>query len=189
MHTGSFIRFDRRYALLLFAVALWIWIAYSIASHSTKRVIKATIIQSSTPLHRLDDPVHVTKKEVLWIDKLYFPKGNELRNPVYGYLGYRQNFLMLLDTDFFLHAPKKIRFIIYSDDGFRLKIDGKTIMEYVKDRPLSKSEATIKLPAGKHHLYIKYFQGYGQLGLIGYYKVDKIHFIGVDSNSVKFLEK
>ena len=184
-------RFDKRFGFLAFAVGLWLWMGYSIISHSAKKIIKTTIIQSATPLHHLDDPIKIRKKEILWIDKLYFPKGNELRHPTYGYLGYRQNFLILFDSDFVLEKDKRVKFTIYSDDGFRLKIDGKRVMEYTSDRPFRKSEASIILPAGKHHLFIKYFQGYGQLGIVGYYQVGsaKPHLIGKSSEELRFVEK
>jgi len=173
------------------------WIGYSIASHTAKKIIKTTIIQSSKPIRHIDDPLKLKKKEILWIDTLNFPKGNELRHPKYGYLGYRRNFVAYFDTDIEVPKDVYVDFIIYSDDGFRLTLDSKKIMEYPKDRPFQKSEKIVKLTRGKHHLRIKYFQGYGQLGIVGYYglgstpsdaKRSKKHYIGEDSWGMEFVE-
>jgi len=188
--TGNSKLFDKRYGLLLFAIALWVWIGYSIASHTARHIIKATIIQSSKPIRSIDDPLVPIKKEVLWIDKLYFPKGNELRHPLYGYLGYRHDFVIHFDAKFSLAKKGPVRFIIYSDDGFRLKIDGKEVMEYPKDRPFSKSEKEVVLSKGEHTLHIKYFQGFGQLGIVGYYQEgSKRHLIGQDGEALRFEEQ
>lgn len=190
MSIGSFVQFDKRKGLLLFALGLWVWMGYSIASHSAKKIIKATIIQSAKPIRHLDDTIYPRKKEVLWIDKLYFPNANELKHPTYGYLGYRKDFIIYFDADFKLQEPQQIKFTIYSDDGFRLKVDKKDIMEYIKDRPFGKSEAVVTLAPGLHHLRIKYFQGFGQLGIVGYYQLKdgRKHLIGVNSSILKFIE-
>ena len=182
--------FDRRTGLLLFALALWGWIGYSIFSHTAHKTIQTTIIQSRTPLRHLDDPIHPIRKEILWIDTLYFPKGNSLYNPIYGNLGYSHDFVILFDMDIMVQKDIPTTFIIYSDDGFRLAIDGKKIMEFTKDRPFSKSETTLTLKAGKHHIHIKYFQGYGQLGIVGYYKVaHTTKLLGQNSHDISFMRQ
>ena len=197
MSIGSFVRFDRRYGLVIFALGIWIWIGYSIYAHTSKKIIKATIIQSSKPVRHIDDRIYPQKKETLWFDTLYFPKGNELRHPKYGYLGYRQNFVAFFDTDIDVPKDEFVNFVIYSDDGFRLTIDKQKIMEYPKDRPFQKSEKVVRLAKGKHHIHIKYFQGYGQLGIVGYYAVGmsakeaqkaRKYLIGKSSSDLKFLE-
>lgn len=185
---------------MAFAIAIWLWIGYSIYSHSAKKIFKVTIIQSAKPLHFLDDRLYPIKQETLWIEKLYFPRGNELRHPTYGYLGYKQNFVMRIDGDFTLSKDRPVKFVLYSDDGVRLLIDGKKVLEFPKDRPFGKSEGVIDLKKGKHHLHIDYFQGYGQLGLAGYYTVlnslnqlktvnNSLKLLGKDSKMIEFLEQ
>lgn len=175
---------------MLFAVGLWGWIGYSILSHTAHKIIRTAIIQSRTPLRHLDDPLHPIRKETLWIDTLYFPKGNSLYNPIYGNLGYTHDFVILFDMDMVVKKKSPITFIIYSDDGFRLVIDGKKIMEFTKDRPFSKSQTTLTLQPGKHHIHIKYFQGYGQLGIVGYYRVDHTtKLLGQDSFAITFVRQ
>ncbi|MRJ01834.1 MAG: hypothetical protein C6I05_00115 [Epsilonproteobacteria bacterium] len=183
-------QFDRRWGLLLFALGLWIWMAYSIISHTATHTIKAVIIQSKTPLRTIESRVTPRKREELWIDKLYFPQGNELRHPIYGYLGYKNNFVIYLTMRVNSLRDQNITFDIYSDDGFRLWVDGKMVAQYPKDRPFRKSTATIFLPKGEHHIKLKYFQGYGQLGLKAVYRTDdgSSKLFGEDSNSLEFLE-
>lgn len=193
-------QFDKRWGLFAFALALWVWIGYSIYTHSPKKIFRVTILHSTKPLTSLYDRVYPDKKEIFWIEKVYFPRGNELRYPSYGYLGYKNNFFMKIDGDFVLTQDIPLKFVLYSDDGVRLMIDGKRVLEYAKDRPYGKSEATIKLAKGKHHIHIDYFQGYGQLGLGGYYTIinsykdnktvnNSLKLLGVSSIYVKFLEQ
>ena len=198
MSIGSSVRFDKRYILALFALGIWVWMGYSIVSHTTSRIIKATIIQSKKAVRYLDDKLYPIKKEVLWFDTLTFPKGNELRHPKYGYLGYRQDFVIFFDMDVELSADRFVSFVVYSDDGFRLLIDGKKIMEYIYDRPFRKSQKIVHLSKGKHHIRIKYFQGYGQLGIVGYYGVGKSLedakrakrlYLGRSSAELRFIEQ
>jgi len=184
-------RFDKRFGLLLFAAALWLWIGYSIYSHSAKHIIKATIIQSKTPVRDIDSKVVPAKKEELWIDRLYFPVGNELRHPTYGYLGYKRDFVVYFDSEVESKKDQNVTFAVYSDDGFRMFVDGKRVGEYPKDRPYSRTLVNTYLPKGKHHIRIKYFQGYGQLGIKVKFKTDKNSFklFGTDGDTLKFVER
>ena len=198
MSIGSFVRFDRRYALLLFALGIWVWIGYSIFTHTAKKIIKTTIVQSSKPIRHIDDPIKLKKKETLWVDTLNFPRGTEFRHPTYGYLGYKRNFVAFFDTDIQMPKERYVLFRIYSDDGFRLFIDGKKAMEYPNPRPFQKSEKIVRLGKGKHHIRIKYFQGEGQLGIVGYYGTGqseaearraKKRLIGESSADLSFVER
>jgi len=189
--TGSFVRFDRGWGLLLFALGLWGWILYSIKSHSAAHIIKAHIIQSKTPLRTIDSKPTPLKEETLWIDRLSFPRGTQLRHPIYGYLGYSHDFIIDLTMEVESLRDQNVTFDIYSDDGFRLWIDGKVIAQYPTDRPFRKSRVITFLPQGKHHIRLKYFQGYGQLGLKALYRTDNSSFklFGTDSNTLKFLQQ
>ncbi|SMC10174.1 PA14 domain-containing protein [Nitratiruptor tergarcus DSM 16512] len=181
-------RFDKRWGLFAFAFTLWLWIGYSIYIHSAKKIFKVTIIHSSKPLHTLNDKIYPDKKEMIWVEKIFFPRGNELKHPTYGYLGYKKNFVMRIDGDFLLSKDAPLKFVLYSDDGVRLVIDGKNVLEFLQNRPFGKSEGIIYLKKGKHHLHIDYFQGYGQLGLVGYYAVlNGLKQIISDNNSLKLL--
>jgi len=185
------VRLDKIKGLFLFAVAIWIWMGYSIYSHSSKHIIKATIIQSKTPVKTIDDKIIPVKSEVLWIDKLYFPLGNELYYPTYGYLGYKRNFIIYFDSYIESLKEQNVTFVVYSDDGFRLSIDGSVIGEYPKDRPYRRSVVVTTLSKGKHHIRIKYFQGYGQLGIKVQFKTDKnpLKLFGTDLDSLKFIKQ
>jgi len=80
-------------------------------------------------------------------------------------------------------------FLIASDDGFRLFIDGKPLCEFLGDRPLAKNECTVWLEKGDHVFFLSYFQGYGRLGVQAYYRPtssNTYNFIGVSSPSLSF---
>ena len=127
------------------------------------------------------------KTETLLFSQLYFPNSNILKNNLYGNLVYRSNFFIDFTSNFYLDKDSEIKFEIYSDDGFRLKIDGKKVAEFIKDRPYKKSEGKIFLKKGKHQFTLNYFQGYGNLGLGVWYIIDnKKTIFGKDSKILHF---
>lgn len=80
-------------------------------------------------------------------------------------------------------------FLIASDDGFRLFIDGKPMCEFLGDRPLAKNECPVLLDKGEHTFFSLLFSGYGRLGLQAYYRPtssNNYNFIGVSSPSLTF---
>ncbi len=95
---------------------------------------------------------------------------------------------MILKAKMYLKKAQDIEFIVFSDDGFRLKIDGKKLIEFTKDRPYKGNKKSIKLQKGLHYITLKYFQGYGDLGLGAWYKDENGNKkpIGYDSRYVTF---
>ncbi len=162
-------RFDRRWGFVVFVSFVWLWIGFNIYKHTFTPRIKAIIIQSKNPIRTIDDPIVPIKKEILYFETIDFPKSKRLWNSIYGDLGYTHDFIINFFSKIYLAKDQYVKFIVYSDDGFRLKIDGKDILEFRKDRPFSKSETVVYLSKGAHRLKLKYFQGYGQLGLKVYY--------------------
>ena len=64
----------------------------------------------------------------------------------------------------FLQISKKGRYTVFlgSDDGSRLQIDGKTVVEVNGVHPYQEKNATIELDAGPHPLLVDYFEAGGQ---------------------------
>ena len=63
-------------------------------------------------------------------------------------------------------APRKgsYRFYLTGDDGVRLKVDGKTVVEYDGIHPAGDiKEGSVQLEEGEHELRYEYFQGGGQI--------------------------
>ena len=62
-------------------------------------------------------------------------------------------------------APGKYGFRLTSDDGARLWIDGKLVVNHDGAHPATGKEGNIELTAGQHELHILHFQGGGGLQL------------------------
>ena len=63
------------------------------------------------------------------------------------------------EGDFYVTKAGKYRFVLTSDDGARLFIDGKRIIDNDGIHVPETKERSIRLEAGLHHLHVLYFQG------------------------------
>ncbi len=97
--------------------------------------------------------------------------------------------------DFFVDVDQMVttfkdgtyEFLIGSDDGFSLTIDGKIICEHPKDRPYSIQPCNVFLTKGDHRVMLSYFQGFGNSGFTVQYKTGdgKVYWFGEDSPGLK----
>jgi len=60
---------------------------------------------------------------------------------------------------FWIETPGKYRFILTSDDGSRLYIDDKQVIDNDGTHPAEEQSGTAKLKAGVHSIRVSYFQG------------------------------
>jgi len=69
--------------------------------------------------------------------------------------------------DFWISRPGKYRFNLISDDGSRLTIDGKLVIDDDGIHPTTAMGGSTELAAGLHHIRVSYFQGPGsELALV-----------------------
>ncbi|HXN46086.1 MAG TPA: PA14 domain-containing protein [Bryobacteraceae bacterium] len=69
--------------------------------------------------------------------------------------------------DFWIAKPGKYRFNLISDDGSRLTIDGKVVIDNDGIHPTTAMGGSTELAAGSHHIRVGYFQGPGsELALV-----------------------
>ncbi|MBI5621341.1 hypothetical protein HY933_00550 [Candidatus Falkowbacteria bacterium] len=61
-----------------------------------------------------------------------------------------------------IESAKNVTFYIYSDDGVRLSIDDKLVINDWKKHPLKWNEGTVSLTAGFHTIDLEYFENTGQ---------------------------
>ena len=178
----------KRYIFLTSVIFLYIFVAYkSRIFHTYHTTMNTKIIQSKTKLATLDSSYKIGSSKHIKIEKLYFPQRKTLSYYMYGDLGFSRDFLMFITSTFKAKIDTDVKFSIYSDDGFRLKIDDKTVCQYTKSRPLKKTTCKTHITKGKHTLFIKYFQGYGMLGLKGIYRImGKNYYIGQNSKYLDF---
>jgi hypothetical protein len=60
---------------------------------------------------------------------------------------------------FWVQTPGKYRFLLTSDDGSRLYIDGKEVLDNDGVHAVATVEGDVKLKAGVHDIRVMYFQG------------------------------
>jgi hypothetical protein len=63
------------------------------------------------------------------------------------------------EGDFWIDKPGDYRWSLTSDDGSRLYIDGKSVIDNDRTHAPETVEGHIKLEVGKHHIHVPYFQG------------------------------
>jgi len=60
---------------------------------------------------------------------------------------------------FYISNPGKYQFIVISDDGSKLYIDGTTVVNNDGLHPVRRKEGAVKLMTGMHTIRLSYFQG------------------------------
>ena len=58
----------------------------------------------------------------------------------------------------------KYKFFVESDDGSRLFIDGKQVIDNNGSHPMQKKDGVVELAPGQHELKLEFFQGDGEMG-------------------------
>ncbi|WP_020210227.1 PA14 domain-containing protein [Gilvimarinus chinensis] len=132
----------------------------------------------------------ISATRTVMIDKLDLHHNNRFKHPKLGMLGWTEDFYADIETRFEVKKPDRYRFMVGSDDGFSLSIDGKRLCHYPKDRPFSKQSCYRELSAGPHTLTLSYFQGFGNSGLTleaGRANGDKPKFWGEKIAGIEYL--
>ena len=151
--------------------------------------VMVAIVKQKGGIPQLDIPRHVESTKMIPVRTIDFVQGRMLENSQYGKLGYTTNFFLDIKTDMHVKKPARYRFDIWSDDGFRLKIDGKTVCEHPGDRPYERTSCSTSLSKGPHRFALSYFQGGGPMGLKATYgeaSQKKRYLVGEDSESIAF---
>ena len=77
-----------------------------------------------------------------------------------------------LNTDFYVRwtgsvkidKAAKYKFAVESDDGSRMYVDGKLVVNNPGSHPMQKAAGEIELAPGQHQIKIEFFQGNGEMG-------------------------
>lgn len=182
---------NKKSILLLFVVLLGGVLFFKIKKSEISPTLNVKISQNKENIYTLNDKKKSTNTKSIQIEKLYFTNSGGLYHETYGTLPFKKNFFLEINSEIAIKKSGKYIFNIYSDDGFELKIDNQKICSFQKSRPLKKTSCITSLKEGSSKIYIKYFQGYGNLGLKGFYKkIDesKFHYIGRNSKFLQFKE-
>lgn len=175
--------------LVVVAVFFLAIIWKSIPPLSLSKTIKMTISKQKGSIQSIDEPRNPDFKMDYMIDLISFDNANELIHERLGKLGYSNDFFMDLETEFEVKIGGDYVFTTYSDDGFRLFIDGAKVSEFLGSRPFDKTEGTVNLTKGRHRMLLNYYQGYGLLGLKAMYRLKsetKDYIMGASSKYISF---
>ena len=158
---------------------------------STTKNFQVTIEHQKKNIAFLDQARDTFATDTFWIDTIDFPGGNVLTHAKLGNYDYSRNFFMTLHGEIDVPQPAEFRFIVASDDGFRLSIDGQALSQHTNDRPMTETVTNVRLTAGRHKLELLYFQGFGQLGLQAWYETPACgrRLLGNPSDCLRFVEQ
>ncbi len=152
-------------------------------------VVKLVISKNRVSIGNIYQARDIEVTREVMVDRLNLEEKSRFRHPKLGNVAtYTDDFFVDVNHTITVKQADTYRFLMGSDDGFSLRIDGKLICEHLKDRPYSVQVCMTHLNEGQHQVAISYFQGFGNSGFtVQYARGDeKPNWFGDDSKSVKF---
>lgn len=152
-------------------------------------VVKLIISKNRVGISNIYQQRDIEFTREVMIDQLNLLDKSRFSHPKLGNIAtYSDDFFVDVDHKITVKQSDTYRFMMGSDDGFSLSIDGKLICEHLGDRPYTIQPCLIFLNEGEHQVHISYFQGFGNSGFtVEYARGDeKPRWFGEDSTSVKF---
>ena len=178
---------NKNWVFLIIMLILTSFVLSKVAFNTLDKNIKMTISQNKKSIKTIDQKYDIKNKKSYFIDIIDFESKNSFVHSKLGNLGFSKDFFVDFEFTIELKKDEEIVFGIESDDGFALFINSKELFSFKKDRPMTLSKKSVSMKKGIHNIKIKYYQGYGQMGIRAFYKSDnKTVFIGQDSDNIKF---
>jgi hypothetical protein len=175
---------------LAFTLLFGIFFIYRLLSPIVlQRNISMTIVKQKGVINSVDTPVITDFTANYYINTINFRPGFILYHNDLGDFAYDQNFFLFLNSTMHVKKEGLYTFIIASDDGFRLKLNGRLIGEFISDRSYNSNLYTIFLARGKYKMDLTYFQRFGPQGLSAQYRFNEspiYYFFGEDSSFMSF---
>ncbi len=176
------------WVLLLYALVLG---GGAYRYHRTHRItqfpIHMTLQQNEEVIDTLHQPRKPIKTESRIINTIHFKTKYQLTHADLGAWDYRENFFADFNTTMHLNRDLNITFLLVSDDGYALKLDGKPILSDPENHTISVDQITRPLTRGDHALHLAYFQEDEITVLRLYYEVNgERFFVGEESRDVNF---
>jgi hypothetical protein len=173
-------------ALLLLIVVI---IVVRITPVSVDPVVKLVISKNRVSINNIHQQRDIEFTRDVMIDRLNLHDKSRFSHPKLGNIAnYSDDFFVDVDHKITVKKSDNYRFLVGSDDGFSLSIDGKLLCEHLGDRPFTVQPCLIFLKEGEHQVHVSYFQGFGNSGFtVEYARGDeKPLWFGDDSAAVKF---
>lgn len=156
---------------------------------SVDPVVKLVISKNRVSISNIYQPRDIEFTREVMVDKLNLIDSNRFSHPKLGNVAtYSDDFFVDVNHTITVNEADNYRFLMGSDDGFSLSIDGKLVCEHLGDRPYSVQPCMIHLSKGQHQVNISYFQGFGNSGFtVEYARGDeKPYWFGEDSSAITF---
>lgn len=152
-------------------------------------VVKLVISKNRTSIGNIYQQRDIEFTKEVMVDRLNLLDKSRFSHPKLGNIaGYSDDFFVDVIHTVTTLQTGQFRFLIGSDDGFSLMVDGKKICDHVGDRPYSVQPCFVDLTKGSHQINLSYFQGYGNSGLTVEYAYGdgRQYWFGDDSDVMKF---
>lgn len=175
------------FTALIIVVAILILVR--IAPVTVDPVVKLVISKNRVSIGNIYQPRDIEFTREVMVDRLNLLEKSRFSHPKLGNIAtYSDDFFVDINHTITVKQADTYRFLMGSDDGFSLRIDGKLICEHLIDRPYSVQVCMTHLSEGQHQVSMSYFQGFGNSGFtVQYARGDeKPNWFGDDSKSVKF---
>src|SRR5690606_3902858 len=98
-----------------------------------KPIIAITLSKSNVPITDIYQIRDVGETRVHKFDKINLLHSNRFSHPRLGPLGWMDNFYADIDMEFTVTNAGRYRFVVGSDDGFSLKVNGKELCRFNRD--------------------------------------------------------
>jgi PA14 domain len=167
--------------LLLSVIAI---IVYRITPVYVEQNLKVVVSKNRVSISNINQVRDITNTRIVNLDKLNLFNNGKFGHAKLGNIAKASDdFFIDVDQMFSIHKTGNYQFLIGSDDGFSLTIDGKKVCEHLQDRPYSVQSCNVFLNSGKHRFQVSYFQGFGQSGFSVQYQTNdgKVYWFGEDS--------
>ena len=182
----NFKRFGWALLLYVFVIGVGAY-GYRQTHRITQFPIRMTLQQNGEAIDTLQQPRKPTRTESRTINTIHFKTKYRLTHADLGAWDYRENFFADFNTTLHLNRDCNITFLLVSDDGYALKLDGKPILSDPENHTISVDQVTQFLTRGDHTLHLAYFQEDEITVIRLYYEVyGKRYFVGEGSRDVGF---
>ena len=156
---------EKRHVFLALMLISSLVIFLSIRPISIDPNVKGTLVKQNGSIATIDTVRNPSSTKVFYFDKIDFENSTTLIHKSMGPLGFSNDFFIDFEANMNVREVGTYTFSVASDDGFRLWIDDQQLSEWLGDRPVSATPASVHLTTGRHTFRMSYFQGYGNLGL------------------------
>lgn len=179
---------DTLVTLLLVLAAILIVIR--ILPPNVDRNLTLNIHKNKVAIEHLNQPRNIEFSKTVVLDKLDLSRGNRFAHAELGDVGFSDNFFAEVESEFQIKQGGEYRFLVASDDGFALAIDGEELCRYTGSRPIRTQVCRVRLEEGAHSFKLRYYQGVGHAGLKVQYRRKgdaELHWFGENSEYLKVL--